>query len=210
MHGHVIQSDVAITHTKTGGSVPGRNIAIYERLLNAGQQLSPRGLYYYARELKDNRRFKDAIHFFNLFLNTGLGWVEDNITACAELAACLEYENKREEQLEALVRSFVYDTPRAETCCALGYAWKAVQDYQRAAFWFHLATTLQKPENSWGFIREDCWAYIPCVELAVCYDKLGMLDLAEHYNEEAGKIKPDDPSVRHNRLYFQARRSAAT
>lgn len=208
MHGHVIESDVAITHTKTGGAATGRNIAIYERLLAEDGQLSPRGLYYYARELKDNGRFKDAIHFFSFFLDTGMGWVEDNITACAELAICYEQEKRREDQLKALVRSFIYDTPRAETCCALGYAWKSAEDYQRAVFWFHLATTLQKPENSWGFIREDCWGYIPCVELAVCYDKLGMTDLAEHYNEAAGKIKPDDPSVRHNRLYFQSCRHA--
>lgn len=210
VHGRVIESDVAITHTKTGGAAPGRNIAIYERLLAEGGQLSPRGLYYYARELKDNGRFKDAIQFFSLFLDTGKGWVEDNITACAELATCYERENRREDQLKALVRSFAYDTPRAETCCALGYAWKTVKDYKRAAFWFQLATTLKKPENNWGFIREDCWTYIPCIELAVCYDKLGMTDLAEHYNEEAGKFRPDDTSVAHNRLYFQARKHAAS
>ncbi len=209
VQGKVIESDIAVTHTKTGGSTPGRNIAIYERQLAEGHQLSPRGLYYYARELKDNGRFKDAIHFFNLFLDTGLGWVEDNITACAELAVCLERENRREEQLKALLRSFIYDTPRAEICCALGYAWKSVNAYGRAAFWFELATTLKKPEKSWGFIREDCWGYIPCVELAICYDKLGLVDLAERYNEEAGAFKPDDPSVRHNRLYFQARKNAA-
>ena len=110
----------------------------------------------------------------------------------------------RENQLKALMQSFIYDTPRAEICCALGYAWKSVADYKRAAFWFKLATTLQKPENSWGFIREDCWTYIPCIELAVCYDKIGMAQLAEHYNEEAGKFKKNDPAVALNRRYFQA------
>lgn len=204
VYGNIIQSDIAVTHTKIGGTSTGRNIAIYERLLAQGEVLSPRGLYYYARELKDNGRYKDAIHFFSLFLDSGKGWIEDNITACAELATCLERENRRQEQLKALTRSFIYDTPRAEICCALGYAWKSVKDFKRAAFWFHLATTLQKPENSWGFIREDCWTYIPCIELAVCYDKIGQTDLAEQYNEAAGKFKPDDPGVKYNRQYFQS------
>lgn len=207
VYGRIIQSDIAITHTKTGGGSTGRNIAIYERQLAEGAQLSPRGLYYYARELKDHGRYRDAIHFFNLFLDTGKGWIEDNITACAELATCLERENRYEEQLKALTRSFIYDTPRAETCCALGYVWISKADYKRAAFWFHLATTLQKSEENWGFIRKDCWNYIPCIELAVCYDKLGLMDLAEHYNEEAGKFKPDDPSVAYNRRYFQSLKS---
>lgn len=205
LHGNVIQSDVAVTHTKTGAAAPGRNISIYERLLASGEELSPRGLYYYARELKDNGRFKDAIDFFSRFLDTGRGWVEDNITACAELAICFERENRREDQFKALARSFVYDTPRAEICCALGYAWKSVKDYKRAAFWFELATTLKKPENGWGFIRQDCWGYIPCIELSVCYDKLGQLDLAVRYNEQAGQYRTDDPSVEHNRRYFRSR-----
>lgn len=208
VYGNIQTSDVAVTHTKTGGTSTGRNIAIYERQLREGGSLSPRGLYYYARELRDNERFQDAIHYFSLFLDTGAGWVEDNITACEALAACFEHENQREEQLKALVRSFVYDTPRAEICCALGYAWKAVSDYNRAAFWFHLATTLQKPAQSWGFIREDCWNYIPCIELVVCYDRLGMTELAEHYNDEAAKYKPDDPSVAYNRAYFENKKSA--
>ena len=201
--GNILQSDIAITHTKTGGVSTGRNIAIYERLLSNGGQLSPRGVYYYARELKDAKRYKDAIQFFNRFLDDGKGWIEDNITACMALADCYEEQNQRDEQLKALTRSLVYDTPRAEVCCALGYAWKKAADYKRAAFWFQLATTLQKPVNNWGFLREDCWTYIPCIELAACYDKLGLTQLAEHFNNEAAKFKPDDPSVQYNQRYFE-------
>ena len=202
--GSIIHSDIAVTHRKIKPSSSDRNLAIYKRILDSGEALSPRGLYYYARELKDHSRFGEAIRFFNLFLDGGKGWVEDNITACAELAACYQHENLRQEQLRALARSFTYDTPRAEACCALGYAWKAVSDYKRAAFWFRLATLLEKPENNWGFVQEDCWGYVPCIELAVCYDKLGLSQIAEQYNELAGKLKPEDPSVQYNRDYFQS------
>lgn len=204
IYGNIIYSDVEITHRKIKSPSSGRNIAIYERTLNEGGLLSARGLYYYARELKDNSRFGEAIHFFNLFLDSGKGWVEDNITACAELAACYAHENLRKEQLQTLTRSFIYDTPRAEICCALGYAWKSVGDFKRACFWFRLATMLEKPEKNPGFIREDCWGYIPCIELAVCYDKIGMPQIAEQYNELAAKFKPDDPFVKLNRNYFQS------
>lgn len=40
-----------------------------------------RCLYYYARELYYHGRYGDAIAYFNKFLNTEMGWVEDNICA---------------------------------------------------------------------------------------------------------------------------------
>lgn len=203
--GNIIQSDIGITHTKTGGGSGERNIAIYENIMSKGDDLSPRGMYYYARELKEHGRYGEAICFFNAFLDTKKGWVEDCITACAELGACYGKENQRDEQITALIKSFVYDAPRAEICCDLGYVFKAEGNYERAVFWFRLAGTLQKPKGNWGFIREDCWGYIPYIELAVCCDRLGMVQLAEQYNEFAGIYKPDDPSVELNRLYFKQR-----
>lgn len=202
--GDIINSDICITHTKTIFALTGRNISIYEKLLSQGKELSPRGLYYYARELKDNGRTHKAIQYFDRFLQSGEGWVEDNITACAELARCFGEEDKQEQQFLALIRSFLYDTPRAEICCQIGYFFKARGNFERAAFWFHLATTLKMPENSWGFIQNDFRGYAPCIELSVCYDHLGRLEDAERSNELAGKYKPNDPSVEYNRSYFKS------
>lgn len=202
--GNIKNSDVCITHTKTAYTPTGRNISIYEKLLSQKKELSVRGLYYYARELKDNGRIHEAIQYFNRFLQTGQGWVEDNITACAELARCFDKENEPEQQFFALTRSFLYDTPRAEICCQIAYIYKAKEDFERAAFWFELAATLKKPENSWGFIQNDLWGYVPCIELSVCFDRLGRREDAERYNELAGKYKHNDSSVEYNRNYFKS------
>lgn len=202
--GKILQSEVCVTHTKLHSTPSNRNLAIYEHILKEGGELSPRGLYYYARELKDNGRFSDAIIYFNLFLATEKGWVEDNIVACLELALCYQNENQPQQQQLSILRSFLYDTPRAEACCALGYFYKAKQDFRRAVFWFDLASNLRKPEGNWGFVKEDCWGYIPYIELAVCYDRLGMRDKAAQSNELAAAIKPDDASVKHNRAYFNS------
>ena len=202
--GNIINSDVSITHTKTTYTPSSRNISIYEKLLSQKKELSPRGLYYYARELKDNGRYHEAIECFNSFLQSGKGWSEDNITACAALAQCFGIEEKTEQQLLALIRSFMYDTPRAEICCQIGYIYKAKADFQRAAFWFKLASTLKKPENNWGFIQNDFWGYVPYIELSVCYDHMGRREEAEKFNELAEKFKPNDPSVEYNRSYFKS------
>ena len=201
--GKRMDADICITHAKPHGRTGGRNIRIYENLIDKGTELSPRGMYYYARELKDHGKYTDAITWFRLFLDSGRGWVEDNIAACGEMAHCYTAENKHPEALLSMLRSFDYDTPRAETCCQIGYHFKEQGKYRQAVFWFELVLNLEKDENNWGFRQEDCWGYIPCIELAVCHDKLGDYAKAVAYNEMAFEFKPDSLAVLHNKKYFE-------
>ncbi len=203
-HGKVITLDIAVHHAKPPGkSAPGRNLAIYERRVKAGEQFSPRGMFYFARELMDHGRWQEAAQYFTAFLEDGRGWVEDNITACCQLGRChLALQQPRLAML-ALLRSFSYDIPRAEACCQLGYLYKNQRDYEQAAFWFKLATTLKKPKQSWGFLNHSYYGYIPCIELAVCYDKLGDREKARYFNNLAGIHQPNDPAYLFNKKYFE-------
>ncbi len=204
--GNIINADICVTHTKKHAEPNSRNINIYEGILAEGKTLSPRGMYYYARELKDKARYTDAIRMFREFLDSGKGWTEDNISACGELAKCYLAVNEHEKSLAAMFESFKYDSPRAELCCQIGYWFKGRGDYRLAAFWFSLVLTLQKPSDTWGFIQHDCWGYIPCIECAVCYDKLGNYELAERFNNRAAVFNPDSHAVTHNRQYFEAQK----
>ena len=203
MSGNIINTDICVTHKKNNVHESGRNLDIYAKMLSKGKELTPRGLYYYARELKDNGRYDEAIRYFSKFLDSGKGWLEDNITACSELAKCYSINNDSESSLKAMIRSFEYDTPRAEICCQIGYYYKNKETYSKALFWFDLATNLKKPENSWGFLDHDAWGYIPCVELSVCYDKLGNIEEAIKFHNKAAEYKPDAPSVLYNEKYFE-------
>lgn len=207
-YGNVINADIHVTHKKPNRvGEPGRNVRIYEALLARGETLSPRGMYYFARELKDAGRFEEAAGYFNAFLASRKGWREDNITACLELSRCMAALGKEEAALKALFESFLYDAPRAEVCCQIGYRLKGRGDYCLAVFWFSLVERLERPVDSWGFMELDCWGYIPFLECAVCYDRLGELEKAEYYNELAAAAKPDSQAVAHNRAYFAARRA---
>jgi tetratricopeptide (TPR) repeat protein len=200
---HTINADIAITHAKQGGGgIPGRNMRIYEARVKEGKPLSTRGLYYYARELRDNGRYADAIDYFERFLETRLGWVEDNIGACLALSDCYAEEKKPEQSLLALLRSFQYDLPRGEICTRIGYHFKGLNQTKLAVYWFEAILQLEYPSESWGFLQKDHWGYIPCLELCVCYDKLGNREKAIEYNEKAAAYKPDSAAVRDNREYF--------
>lgn len=95
-------------------------MSIYEKNISGGIDLSTRSLYYYRRELYDNNKIKEAIEYFNLFLNKDDGWVEDKICACNLISKCYDKLNEAYNCLKSLLRSFEFDLPRAENCCETG------------------------------------------------------------------------------------------
>lgn len=202
--GNIITKDICITHKKMHESTSGRNISIYEKLLSEGNELSIRGLYYYARELYYNERYDDAIKYYNRFLDSEKGWIEDKISACFHLSLCYGYVNDRKNIIRVLLKSFEFDTPRADICCHLGNYYLIEAEYERAIFWYSLATQLKKPVNNWGFISHDYWDYIPNIQLCLCYDKTGDIEQAIKYNNKAAEYKPNDPAVLYNKKYFDS------
>lgn len=200
--GKIVNSSICITHKKSKSN-PLRNLKIFKKMKASRGSLSPRGLYYYAKELYFNEKYDKSISYYKKFLDTNKGWIEDNINACLELAQCYRIKNDKENEFMYLVKTFSYDTPRAETCCQLGYFFKDIDEYEKAIFWFETALSLKKDENRWGFIRHDCYGYIPSLELCTCYYKLGNIEEAIKYNKLAEQFKSDDKAVQYNNEFFK-------
>ncbi len=201
--GNILTSDIGIVHKNAYKNGSCQNISIYQSWIAKGGELSPRGLYYYARELKEQGRTDEAVEKLSIFLNMGEGWAEDNISACYELADCYNAQNNADQALISLLRSFLYDLPRAEACCRIGFIHLKKHEYKSAVFWFNLAA--EAPSSpGWGIARPDYSDYIPYMELAVCYDRLGDPAQAEACNDKAGEIKPDAPEYLYNKKYFTA------
>ena len=202
--GKVVYSEIAVTHRKQGPRDPGRNLRILERLLAKGEALDPRQRFYYARELFDAGRYREADAAFQAFLDGGDGWVENEIDACRQQALCRRALGDEEGALRSLLRSFCYGAPRAELCCELGRVFFDREDWRTAAFWYELAATRPRDDRSGGFVLPDCYGYIPYLQLCVCHDRLGDRERARSCNELAAALKPEDPAVLHNRAYFAA------
>ena len=203
--GKFANSDISISHVKQHTVFSRRNIKIYESYLEKGRPLSPRGLYYYARELKEQGCFSESILWFERFLDEEEGCVEDKIRACFELSKCYQAESENQKSLMAMLRSFSFDTPRAESCCLIGYYYKGQEDFLKAAFWFDLALKLERPREDRGAHQGDFWGYIPSLECAACQERLGNLEKAKHYNQLAELFKPGSLAVVHNRRNYESR-----
>lgn len=57
--------------------VTDRNLKIFQNTVAAGEELSPRDLFYYANESTDNQKYDDAILLYETFLNQDEGWYEE-------------------------------------------------------------------------------------------------------------------------------------
>jgi glycosyltransferase involved in cell wall biosynthesis len=204
--GKIVQADIVIKHNKHTRSYSDRNMKIYEKQIEEGKTLSTRGLYYYARELYSFRRYKASLDMYLDFFSRKDGWVEDRISACEGMADCCSSLGDDKKALVTLFQSFLYDTPRAEICCKIGYIYKKQNDWKKALYWFKSVLALEKPKT-WGFIRAEFWDYIPLAECVVCCDKLGDIDKAEEYNEKVAELRPDSASVEYNRQYFRKKRA---
>ena len=201
--GNVITKDIPIEHRKVKPGDPDRNLRILTGLIAAGVPLSPRQRYYYSRELYDHERYEEAAGTLEAFLREGQGWVENNIDACLILSRCREQLGQ--EALSPLFESFHFDVPRPEIACRIGEILMGKGRFQEAAFWYETALQTPRKNTTGAFVRPEYQGYIPCLQLCVCYDRLGEYALAKEYNDRAAALKPDSPACRQNAAYFAAR-----
>lgn len=202
--GNIIYSDVSVSHKKLHPTDPNRNIKIFEKMIADGKELDARQQFYYSRELSYHQRYEEAIKILKQFLDEGKGWIENNINACMDLAEYYRAIHQEKEILPSLCRSFEYDVPRAEVCCAIGDYFFERDEIMQAIFWYTTASTRKQEKTSNGFQLKDCYDFIPYLQLCVCFDKIGDKKTAEAYHKKSQLIKPDNSNVLYNEKYFQS------
>ena len=201
--GKVVTSDIAVCHRKIGPGDPERNLRIFQKLLREGKELDPRQQFYYGRELFYHRQYAAAAGVLSRFLDSRKGWIENELDACRILSKCHSALGEQEKALSALLRALSYTSPRPELCCDLGAFFLGKGDPTTAAFWYELALSRPSGEVSGAFSSPDASGYMPCIQLCVCYDRLGDHQKAWEYNQRAAAFYPDSPAVLHNRQYFE-------
>lgn len=201
--GNIVYADISITHKKINNKDSSRNLNIYEKILSSGKELDTRHQFYYAKELYYNKKNREAIREFEKFLENKSGWIENKIDACEHLSYCYREINNSHKEILSLFRSFEYDTPRAEICCDIGNYFSKLNKYKEAIFWYEIAVKIKKPKNALGFIKNDCYDYIPYMQLCVCHYRLGHIKESIEYNQRAKKVKPYDKAVDYNLQIFK-------
>lgn len=201
--GKVEYSECAVTHRKLHPSDPDRNLRIFEKQIENGAKLDPRQQFYYGRELYYHKRYADAIRVFEAFLDEDAGWVENKIDACKHCSYCYYGLGRDSAALQALLRSFAVDLPRAEVCCDIARHFFDREWYPQAIYWYERAHACKREDDRGGFVTPEAYGYTPCIQLCVCFSRMGNLEEAIAYNEKAAGYKPDSEAVARNRIYFR-------
>ena len=199
--GSVEKIDIAINHKKSVQKYSNRNLLIYEKLLT-NNKLTPRQQFYYARELYYNSKINKAIKEFKNFLKSDGAWVENKISASIDLANCFILKKDYLSALNCLIETFKFSTPRAEVLCLIGKIYQFQNNYYEAIIWYKLARNLDVDLTTNGFYNLDSNGFIPCIELCVCYYRIGDIVSAKYYNKLAGKFKPNNSSYLHNKEFL--------
>ncbi|MDR0903796.1 MAG: glycosyltransferase [Ruminococcus sp.] len=203
MFGNIISVSLPVEHHKNGTGDSDRNINLYEKHIAMGEELSPRDMFYYGRELFYHNRNHDAVEVLTKFINSKKGWVENNIDACRIRSECFERMGEQGNAFMSLFETLIYDTPRAETSCEIGRQFMKINAYKQAIYWYSCALSEEPDYDSGAFILPDCYGYLPAIQICVCYSKLGDEKTAYKYNEIAAEFKVTD-SIIYNRNWFKS------
>lgn len=203
--GVVWHEDIVVRHVRPQKESGGRrNLMIYEKWLARGRRMSPRDMYYYARELMDCGEMARAQQAFERFLAMD-GWIENRIDAYVQMSACLAHLGRHEEAKRACLLAMGLCAPRAEALCAMGLRCLETQDFDAAVFWYRAAMSAVPPSGGGAFVFPDAYGYIPLMQLCVCYDRMGDMRAASCMNEQALLLRPGDAAALSNRAYFESK-----
>lgn len=203
--GTIHHSNIHIQHRKTQHRPSDRNLRIYEKMRSEGILFSPREQFYYARELYEHQNYAQAAAVFQTFLQEPDAWHINQLDACRLCARCFLALEQPQAALDILLHALTLAPPSGELCCEIGNFFFQKASWQQAIFWYENALHAEKHPENGAFIEEECYGYLPCIRLCICYDRLGKWENARAYNDMAGLYRPMDAAVLQNRTYFEKR-----
>ncbi|MFD2706486.1 glycosyltransferase [Salibacterium lacus] len=201
--GHIINSDIAVTHKKTSHAT-GRNLDIYSKKIAKGETFGARDYFYYGNELRENGYPEEAIESYTKNIEMKEGWVEDKVYACLNRGDCYRFIGDLDKELASLFESFRFSRiPRPETCSRIGYNLQQKQEFSFAVYWYETAVNLKVDPNKWSFTYPAYSTWYPHLQLCVCHYNLHQFQKAWEHNEMARKYRPEDEKILFNKQLLE-------
>lgn len=200
--GKVEYVECAINHLKQNEGDRNRNINIYKKI-EKKRKLNAREQYYYARELFEHGKYSKCQQMLNKFIKGKKGWRENVIDAHVLLADCNLLLKKHDKILPCLLKTFTYDSPRANVLCKIGDYCLMQKEYARAIDWYLLATKCKDVLYKGGFVDKTYYAYYPYLQICYCYYSLNDNKTASKYNQMAKRYN-NSKIVQSNEKYFNS------
>lgn len=187
---HVDHRPAAAKRARVGD----RNLRILERAYAEGDR-SPRTLFYYGNELRDNNRLQEAMAVYEEYLPvSNLYW--EKYWALVNLARCARRLEDEDAAMDYLTQALRQDSSRAEAYNELGIHHYRRKQWRRAIPYFSAAASARRPPD--GFVTDDHYTWMPWDYLSVCLAHVGRTQEALDATVKALIGNPDRPRVMGN------------
>lgn len=181
----IYDSDIVITHMPAD-SHAGRDFAAFEKLVQKGERLSKRLHNMYAKELFIAGKDEDFVRAGEFFAQSAQDTerdAEEVKEACLTAAAAARRKGDIYQFFKYALK-VIADEGCSEICCELGDFYAEKQDYEEAVIWYYNACY-----ETEALLSLKSKGAETLEKLAVCYERLGMPEMAESYRAEMRKSK---------------------
>lgn len=183
----VIDSEIEITHLPEK-SHAGRDIEIFQKITNSGQELSDRLMNMYARELLISGSEQDLMKaegYFTQAAENPQMKVEQLKEAVCVIVRAARLKADYLKMFRYAMKDVASDEGGvSEVCYELGEYYFSRGDYQEAAIWYYNAAY-----ETASILNIHCSQELPRLGLCRCYEAMGCYEQAESYRKEAEEIK---------------------
>ncbi|WHY27307.1 tetratricopeptide repeat-containing glycosyltransferase family 2 protein [Bacillus wiedmannii] len=195
-----LESDIIVTHKKIYiNNESDRNLKLYEQFLKKNKgKMTVHDIFHYARELHKHKNYKQAIEFYNKFLDYKDIQLEHRLFVMHKLASCYHLIGNFKKEKEITLQSLEYDVPQPEFSCRLGEFFLKNNQFSQAAYWYKQA--IEAPSaNSPLFIEQQPFkTWLPHKQLAFCYFQLKDYKQSYHHNKRVLSFLPTDEETLNN------------
>lgn len=193
--------EIVITHKKEK-EFSNRNIKIFEKMIASGEQLKPRDLYHYGKELMAHGHIEKAIEVFEEFLKTSYIDPSFHSAICIDIVDCHYNLGNKDKCMDYCFKSFEYDIPRAEITSRLGQLFFELKKFETSIFWSTLSLQLPLPKGG-SPILHSSYTWQPHLTLCSCFSTLNDLEKADYHFQKAFEIAPNEPILLNYKVQYE-------
>lgn len=187
----VFSPDVVVHHWQKDRDYRVHNCKQME--FQVAKEETARTLHYLAREYFTIKDYEKGLQAYDrYFAIDGGDFKEQRSAAWMYRAGCLRELGRIEEAIRSYHEAIIYDSKSREPFFDLGQIYLTAGDFKTALIWFSAASAI--PYNPKGFMTDmRLYTWATHDMLSVCYQNLGMTELAQKYWLKAFEHLPTGP-----------------
>ncbi|PHE24211.1 tetratricopeptide repeat-containing glycosyltransferase family 2 protein [Bacillus toyonensis] len=191
---NIYESDIIVTHKKIHNNKKStRNLKIYEQYYKKNKdKMTLHDIFHYARELQKHKKYKEAIKFYLIFLDSQDIQIEHRLFVMHKLASCYYLIGDFQKEKEITLHSLEYDIPQPEFSCRLGELFLKKDQFYQAIFWFKQAIEFSSTNSSLFIEQQPFKTWLPHKQLALCYYQIDDYKQSYYHNKMVLKYSPND------------------